>query len=318
MPGFIEIATVYIVIAIYRTYLRQLLQIRWRRWLTGRFQTSWLSGRAYYRLQLQQAGGTGAPDNPDQRIADDVSDFVDSALVLGLDFISKVASIFSFISILWALSGPVRLLGITIPGYMVWVALVYSIAGTLLTQWVGYPLVRLNVARQRVEADFRFALIRLRENAEGVALYAGEADEARTLVERFAAVYENWRRIMTRTKALNGLISGYAQVASIFGIVVAAPRYFAGLISFGQISRIAGAFGEVQDSMSWIVNQYSGPGRLGRDRRAVGDLPGEAGGGACGGEGRHRPCRRHRGRTWRCATCGWTCRTARRCWSRVA
>jgi vitamin B12/bleomycin/antimicrobial peptide transport system ATP-binding/permease protein len=255
MPGFVAIATAYIAIAIYRTYLRQLLQIRWRRWLTARLQTSWLTDRAYYRLQLQNSAST-TPDNPDQRIADDAGDFVDSALVLGLDFISKVVSIFSFVSILWALSGPARIFGITIPGYMVWVALIYSIAGTLLTQWVGYPLVRLNVARQRVEADFRFALVRLRENAEGVALYGGEADEARTLVQRFASIYENWRRIMTRTKALNGLIAGYEQVASIFGIVVAAPRYFAGQISFGQVSRVAGAFGEVQEAMSWIVNRY--------------------------------------------------------------
>ena len=255
MPGFVAIATAYIAIAIYRTYLRQLLQIRWRRGLTGRLQTSWLTGRAYYRLQLQNGAST-TPDNPDQRIADDVGDFVDSALVLGLDFISKVVSIFSFVSILWALSGPARIFGISIPGYMVWVALIYSIAGTLLTQWVGYPLVRLNVARQRVEADFRFALVRLRENAEGVALYGGEADEAHTLTHRFASIYENWRRIMTRTKALNGLIAGYEQVASIFGIVVAAPRYFAGQISFGQVSRVAGAFGEVQEAMSWIVSRY--------------------------------------------------------------
>ncbi|MEJ1976242.1 MAG: SbmA/BacA-like family transporter [Acetobacteraceae bacterium] len=223
MPGFVAIATVYITIAIYRTYLRQLLQIRWRRWLTGRLQTSWLTGRAYYRIQLQHVGGAVGTDNPDQRIADDVNDFVDSALVLGLECISRIASIFSFVSILWSLSGPATILGITIPGYMVWVALLYSIAGTLLTQWVGHPLVWLNFSRQRVEADFRFALVRLRENAEGVALYGGEADEAQTLTERFARIYENWRKIMTRTKALNGLIAGYEQVASIFGIVVAAP-----------------------------------------------------------------------------------------------
>jgi len=155
------------------------------------------------------------------------------------------------------LSGPAVLFGVTIPGYMVWVALIYAIVGTTLTHFVGHPLVWLNFTQQRVEADYRFSLIRLRENAEGVALYNGEADEGRTLRQRFGAIVRNWYQIMNRQLALNTLIDGYEQVASIFPFLVAAPRYFAGKLTFGQLTRISGAFGTVQGSMSWFVNNYA-------------------------------------------------------------
>ena len=255
IPGFTGLAFAYIFIQIHTRYLRQYLQIRWRRWLTERYQADWLTGRAYYRIQLEPTN-TGT-DNPDQRIAEDVRDFVANTLVLGFDFISNVASIFSFLSILWALSGSASLLGVSIPGYLVWVALVYAIIGTALTQWVGAPLVGINFMLQRVEANFRFALIRIRENAEGIALYRGEADEGRHLTDRFAAIVANWRQFMTRTKALNALIYGYGQIASIFPYIVVAPRYFAGSITFGVLSRVAGAFGQVQESLSWFVDNYA-------------------------------------------------------------
>jgi len=257
IPGFTGLAFIFIIISIFRRYLRQWLQIRWRAWLTGRFQTDWLSNRAYYRIQLSGEHAGIGTDNPDQRISDDVNSFVESTLVLGLDFISKIASIFSFMSILWVLSGPAVLFGVTIPGYMVWVALIYAIVGTTLTHFVGHPLVWLNFTQQRVEADYRFSLIRLRENAEGVALYNGEADEGRTLRQRFGAIVRNWYQIMNRQLALNTLIDGYEQVASIFPFLVAAPRYFAGKLTFGQLTRISGAFGTVQGSMSWFVNNYA-------------------------------------------------------------
>ena len=255
IPGFTGLAFTYIVIQIYTRWLRQYLQIRWRRWLTARYQADWLTGRAYYRIQLEPT--TVGTDNPDQRIAEDVRDFVANTLVLGFDFISNVASLFSFLSILWALSGPISFLGVTIPGYLVWVALVYAIVGTVLTQWVGAPLVGINFMLQRLEANFRFALIRIRENAEGIALYRGEADEGGNLTDRFTAIVRNWRQFMTRTKWLNALIYGYGQVASIFPYVVVAPRYFSGAITFGVLSRVAGAFGQVQESLSWIVDNYA-------------------------------------------------------------
>ena len=261
MPGFAGVATVYILIAISRTYLNQLLQIRWRTWMTGRFLNEWLADRAYYRISLTAAqvgehGATGT-DNPDQRIADDLHSFVNSTLSLGLGLLSNVVSLFSFVGILWGLSGAMTLLGVNIPGYMVWVALAYAIIGTWLTHLVGRPLVGLNFRQQRVEADFRYALVRLRENMEGIALYGGEGQEKGNLLHRFGHVIGNFRAIMVRTIYLNSLIAGYGQVASVFPIVVAAPRYFAGQMQLGELMQTAGAFNRVQDAMSWFVEAYS-------------------------------------------------------------
>jgi vitamin B12/bleomycin/antimicrobial peptide transport system ATP-binding/permease protein len=257
MPGFTEVVTIYILVFVYATYLNQWLQIRWRRWLTGRFLNEWLADRAYYRISLttdEQAIGT---DNPDQRISDDLRDFVSVTLSLGVDFLSNLVSIASFVGILWSLSGDLTLWGITIPGYMVWVALVYAVVGTWLTHLVGRPLVGLRFRQQRVEADFRYALVRLRENTEGVALYGGEAEEKGNLVDRFGNVITNWWAIMVRTKKLNALVSGYGQIAIIFPFVVAAPRYFSGQIQLGGLTQTAGAFGQVQGSLSWFVNAYA-------------------------------------------------------------
>ena len=256
MPGFVGIAVVYILIAIHRTYLNQLLQIRWRTWLTRRFLGEWLSDRAYYRISLSAAQNAGT-DNPDQRIAEDLRDFTADTLTLGLGLLSNIVSLFSFVGILWSLSGSISVFGVTVPGYMVWVALAYAIVGTTLTHMVGSPLVGLNFRQQRVEANFRYSLVRLRENMEGVALYGGEAAEQGNLLTRFTAVIGNWRAIMIRTKYLNALIAGYEQVASIFPIVVAAPRYFAGAIQLGGLTQTAGAFSRVQDAMSWFISFYT-------------------------------------------------------------
>ena len=256
MPGFCEVVAVYILVFVYVTYLNQWLQIRWRRWMTTRFLDDWLSDQAYYRISLstdRQAIGT---DNPDQRISDDIRDFVGTTLSLGVDFLSNIVSFASFVGILWALSGDIRLLGITIPGYMVFVALVYAVIGTWVTHLVGRPLIPLRFRQQRVEADFRYALVRLRENVEGVALYGGEGEEQGNLLDRFHNVVTNWWAIMTRTKRLNALVSGYGQIAIIFPFVVAAPRYFANQIQLGGLTQTAGAFGQVQSSLSWFVNAY--------------------------------------------------------------
>ena len=256
MPGFTEVVTVYILVFVYVTYLNQWLQIRWRRWLTGRFLDEWLADHAYYRISLkhdEQAFGT---DNPDQRISDDLRDFVGVTLSLGVDFLSNLVSIASFVGILWSLSGDLKLWGVTIPGYMVWVALVYAVVGTWLTHLVGRPLVGLRFRQQRVEADFRYALVRVRENVEGIALYGGEGEEKGNLRDRFTNVITNWWAIMQRTKKLNALVSGYGQIAIIFPFVVAAPRYFRNKIQLGGLMQVAGAFGQVQGSLSWFVNAY--------------------------------------------------------------
>jgi putative ATP-binding cassette transporter len=257
MPGFCWIAAVYIVVAVYRTYLNQWLQIRWRRWLTRHFLDEWLADRAYYRISLTTDHAAIGTDNPDQRIAEDMRDFVDSTLSLGIGLLSNMVSLFSFVSILWGLSGDFPIFGMKIPGYMVWVAVVYAAIGTTLTHFVGRPLIALNFRQQRVEADFRYALVRLRENMEGIALYRGEEEEKLNLRDRFAHVIDNWWAIMRRTKLLNSLIAGYDQVAVIFPIIVAAPRYFAGQLPLGGLTQTAGAFGRVQDALSWFIQAYS-------------------------------------------------------------
>jgi putative ATP-binding cassette transporter len=257
MPGFCEVAGVHIVLAVYSVYLNQLLQIRWRRWLTRQFLSEWMADRAYYHISLTADQAAVGTDNPDQRIAEDLRDFTQMTLSLTLDLLSNIVSIVSFIGILWGLSGAIEVLGIPIPGYMVWVALAYAVVGTTLTHFVGRPLAILSFRQQRVEADFRYSLVRVRENMESIALYRGEEEESVTLRERFGAVIENWYQIMTRTKLLNSLVNGYSQIAIIFPIVVAAPRYFSGAMQLGGLMQTVGAFGQVQGSMSWFVDSYA-------------------------------------------------------------
>ena len=256
IPGFVPLVTLALLIFVNGRYLRQWLTIRWRRWLTAHYQEEWLSGRAYYQMQLQAE--TLGNDNPDQRLSEDVRDFVENGLVLGFGFIANIVSLASFLAVLWALSFPVTILGLRIPAYLVWVALLYSLVGTLLAQLIGRPLVSLNYLRQRLEANFRYALIRLRENAEGVALYSGERDEGRILTGRFGAIVANYRAIMSRNRLVNAFTYFFAQVAAIFPFFAASPLYFSKQISFGTLSRVAGAFSEVQGAASWIVDNYMG------------------------------------------------------------
>jgi putative ATP-binding cassette transporter len=251
------IAAAYIVVAVYQLYLNQMLQIRWRRWLTNQYLADWIGGRTYYRLQLTDRG----TDNPDQRIADDLAAFCDKTLNLTLGLLSAVVTLVSFVAILWTLSGTLSVpfdgTQIDIPGYMVWVALIYAVAGTVLAHFIGRPLIALNFNQQKYEANFRFSLVRFRENAESIALYAGEADEIRGLQHRFTDVVANWWAIMKRQKSLTWFRAGYNQIATIFPFVVAAPRYFAGSIQLGGLMQTASAFGQVQDALSWFVNAYT-------------------------------------------------------------
>ncbi len=251
------IAAAYIVVAVYQLYLNQMLQIRWRRWLTGRYLADWIGDRTYYRLQLTDR----ATDNPDQRIAYDLAAFCDKTLNLTLGLMSAVVTLVSFVAILWTLSGtlsfPLDGRQIDIPGYMVWVALVYALGGTVLAHFIGRPLIDLNFNQQKFEADFRFSLVRFRENAESIALYAGEAGEIRGLQHRFTDVVANWWAIMKRQKSLTWFRAGYNQIATIFPFMVAAPRYFAGSLQLGGLMQTASAFGQVQDALSWFVNAYT-------------------------------------------------------------
>jgi len=251
------LAFALIVASVYALYLQQILHIRWRRWLTGRFLGDWLHEQTYYRMQLE----AGATDNPDQRISEDLDSFARSTLTLSLGLMNSVVTLLSFLTILWTLSGaltiPLGAVHIVIPGYMVFAALVYAIAGTYLTYWIGYPLVRLRFDQQRYEADFRFSMVRLRENAETIAFYRGEPCELDQFETRFTRVVANWWGIIKRQKRLSWFTTGYAQLAIVFPFIVAAPRYFAKVIELGGLMQIASAFGQVQQSLSFIVSSYT-------------------------------------------------------------
>ncbi len=254
--GFTPLATVHVAITIYETYLIQWLEIRWRRWLTEKFLNEWMADRAYYKIGLMGTGHEMGTDNPDQRIAEDIKDFCDTSLTLTLGLISRIVSLFSFLTILWGLSGAAQFLGVTIPGYLFWIALIYAIIGTIVTHLVGRPLAALNFRQQKVEADFRYSLVRVRENVEGIALYRGEEQERVTLLERFGVLIGNFRAIMSRTKQLNTVTGIYGQAAVIFPIIIIAPRYFAGQVTLGVLFQTTGAFGRVESALSWIINVY--------------------------------------------------------------
>src|SRR6516225_6255677 len=252
------LALAFMVVSVYAAYLQRILHIRWRRWLTERFLRDWLDDQAYYRMQLNQA----TTDNPDQRISDDLDRFAEMSLSLSLGLFSAFVTLVSFLSILWTLSGALIIpLGggaaIPIPGYMVFAALIYAVIGTFLTRWIGNPLVRLRFDQQRFEADFRFSLVRLREHAENVAFYGGEARELETFLSRFGRVVENWWGIIKRRKRLTWFTCGYGQVAIVFPYLVAAPRYFSKTIQLGGLMQIASAFHQVQRSLSFIVDAYN-------------------------------------------------------------
>ena len=259
---FCVLATIYILLAVYQLYLNQWLQIRWRRWLTQTYLDRWLGGANHYRMQLLG----DAADNPDQRIADDVREFIDSGatgvgiLPIGLGLLNSVVTLGSFAVILWNLSGtaPLHLFGTTlaIPGYLFWAALFYAIIGTVLTHLVGRPLTALNFQQQRYEADFRFNLVRVRENSEQIALLDGERTERNRLLNRFGNIVGNWLAIMSRQKKLTFLTAGYGQVSSVFPFVVVSPAYFAGAIQLGGLMQTSSAFGSVQGALSFFVTAY--------------------------------------------------------------
>lgn len=250
---FTLLAVTWIIMVVYRAWFLQMLQIEWRTWLTDHFVADWLKDQSFYRMQLLDQG----TDNPDQRIAEDLRFFVDYTSSLFLGLLSAVVTLVSFVVILWGLSGPLEIWGITVHGYLVWVAIAYAAVGTILAHYIGRKLIGLEFGKQRVEADFRFSLVRLRENSEGVALYGGEQDELRTLRGRFGAVVGNWWALMRKRKQLNWYSSFYAQLAIIFPYVVVSPRFFAGTIPLGQIFQTASAFNQVQGSLSWFINAYA-------------------------------------------------------------
>jgi putative ATP-binding cassette transporter len=253
---FCILAGAYILLAVYQLYLNQWLQIRWRQWMTKAYLGKWLDGANHYRMQLLG----DAADNPDQRIAEDIQMFVDRTLTIGIGLLSALVTLGSFVIILWTLSvaAPLHLFGSewNIPGYLVWAALIYALIGTYLTHLIGWPLVGLNFNQQLFEADFRFNLVRVRENSEQIALLKGEPAETDRLVERFNRVVANWLLIMTRTKKLSFFTNAYSQISIVFPYVVVSPAYFAGKMQLGGLMQTASAFNSVQTALSFFINVY--------------------------------------------------------------
>jgi putative ATP-binding cassette transporter len=251
---FCAIAAVYTLLAVYQTYLNFWLQIRWRRWMTQTYLRQWLNTANHYRMQLIG----DAADNPDQRIAEDLQLFTQNTLSIGLGLLNSCVTLGSFVIILWRLSedAPLELFGISIPGYLVWSALVYAVIGTWLTHLIGWALIPLNFQQQQFEADFRFNLVRSRENAEQIASLRGEAAERERHLTRFGLVVTNWIAIMKRQKKLMWFTQSYSQAAVLFPYVMVSPVYFAGKMQLGGMMQTASAFGSVQNALSFFVTAY--------------------------------------------------------------
>jgi putative ATP-binding cassette transporter len=255
---FAVLAGGFVVIALYQVYLQQVLQVRWRRWMTDVYLHEWLAQKTYYRLQL----GQGSTDNPDQRIADDLRMFPEQTLNLTLGLGTQIVQAVSFGFILWGLSGPLTIpLGswgnVVIPGYMLWAVLIYTALATWLTVRVGRPLRPLNFNQQRFEADFRYSLVRLRENTESIAFYGGEEREFSIFWDRFGRVFGNYMALILRTRLLGFVQLGSGQAAVVFPYLISAPRYFVERMQLGAIQQVADAFIQLQGSLAYIVNAYN-------------------------------------------------------------
>ncbi|HKV14843.1 MAG TPA: ABC transporter ATP-binding protein/permease [Reyranella sp.] len=250
------LAALYIMVFVARAIVSPYLRLRWRRWLTRHYLAHWLDERGYYRIELMRS-----VDNVDQRISEDLNYLGQYTMTLLLGLLSAIATLISFLFILWELSGPLSLapigIDVTIPGYMAWVCLIYAVVGSYLANLVGRRLIPLNFMRQRFEANFRFSLVRVRENAEGIALYHGEQREDDSLNARFMDVFNNGFRVLMTQAQLAFYQSGYAQLAIVFPYVVTAPRFFAGAITFGVMTQTASAFGQVQSALSFFIDNYT-------------------------------------------------------------
>ena len=255
---FALLATCFIIVAVYRFYLTQLLELRWRAWMTRDYLQRWLDGHVFYQVELQSKNGT---DNPDQRIQEDVQQFTSDTVGLSLGLLDASVTLLSFIGILWSLSGGFHfdVAGETynIPGFMVWMALAYALAGSLIGHLIGRSMASLNFAQQRYEADFRHHLMRVREYSEAIALDRGGVAERASLQERFKLVLDNFMRLLRVQKRYTWFNSGYGQAAVVFPMLVASPRYFSGAIQLGELMQISSAFGQVQESLSWFISNYS-------------------------------------------------------------
>jgi vitamin B12/bleomycin/antimicrobial peptide transport system ATP-binding/permease protein len=257
-----------IVIAVYKFYLTQLLEVRWRAWMTRFYLDRWLEAQVFYTMELARFstlptdhGAATTPDNPDQRIQEDINKFTQYSVSLSMGLLNALVTLVSFIGILWTLSGPISFTvagqNFTIQGYMVWAAVLYCLVGSVLSHLIGKKQIALNFFQERYEADFRHRMVRVREFSESIVLAKGEAVEKAQLGNRFADVLANYLTLIRAQKNLVWFTSFFGQAAIIFPFFVAAPRLFSGAIQLGQLMQIATAFGKVQDSLSWFVDNYS-------------------------------------------------------------
>ncbi|HUR89720.1 MAG TPA: ABC transporter ATP-binding protein/permease [Ramlibacter sp.] len=261
LKRFTFLAFAYIVIAVYKFYLRQLLEIRWRAWMTAHYLERWLAHKAFYRIELARFAKEGAPpDNPDQRIQEDLQLFTQDTLFLGFGLFDSVVTLVSFVGILWGLSGTFEFTVAgqqwVMPGFMVWAAVGYALFGSVMTHFIGRPQIGLNFNQQRLEADFRHHMVRVREYSEAIALDAGEGVERKHLDVRFSRVLANYLKLIGKQKNLIWFTASFGQVTSIFPFLVAAPRYFAGAIQLGELMQISSAFQQVSDALTWFVDNY--------------------------------------------------------------
>jgi len=236
-------------------WLQKRLVFRWRTHLTERFQQNWLGGHKHYRLQL-----TGEPDNPDQRIADDIYQLADKSIVLFRSFINNIAKFSAFVGVLWGLSGVQHFTlwehGFTVRGYLVWVALAYSAASTLLAHLVGRKLKDLNIDRQHREADYRAALLRVRDHAEQVAFYQGADAEQGRLQQRYRRILDNWRRLTNCEFRQETFWAAYVRISIFIPIIATLPMYLAKTLTFGDMMQTRTSFARVQDSFGWFTDSY--------------------------------------------------------------
>ena len=253
---FCVLAAVFTILSVYQLYLNQWLQIRWRRWMTQTYLSQWLNSANHYRMQLLG----DAADNPDQRIAEDLQLFVQYTLSISIGLLNSIVTLGSFVVILWTLSAaaPLHLFGANfdIPGYLVWAALIYAVIGTALTHLIGWRLIPLNFQQQRFEADFRYNLVRTRENAEQIAALGGEAAEREHHLNRFGSVVANWLALMQRQKQLTFFTQSYSQASVIFPYVIVSPGYFSGAVQLGGLMQTASAFNSVQSALSYFITAY--------------------------------------------------------------
>lgn len=248
------LATIHVGRALLNFYLQQVFLIRWRIWLTQELMGSWLASQAYYRSQYLADDA----DNPDQRIQQDIDSFVSSSLGLSMGLLDAVVSLFSFTLILWGLSGALSISGIEIPRAMVFLVYVYVITATLFAFKLGKPLIALNFLNEKLNADFRYALIRVREYAECVAFYRGEEVEREGLLVRFGQVISNKWSIVFRSLKFQGFNFGISQAAVVFPFIVQAPRLFNKQITLGDMMQTVQAFGKVQEALSFFRSTYDG------------------------------------------------------------